>query len=333
MNIKNTRIIISAICMLLLLCACSSGTEKGKKKVMGKAQSAPYELLVVADKEWLKTPAGVALMDVVQAPIDGLPQYESHFRVTSINPAAMNATFKTYAMIVSAEVSPKHKEPLFEVAKDVYCRNQLMIKVSAPDDATLIQYLNDYRDAMLAMLDEHEFARERDLLSRNYSGQVEMQGHQMFAVRMKAPRDIDDVKVGKKFFWASASKQEFKLNICMYSLPLQELSIEEFVAKRDSVMQINIPGGREDQWMETDARSVTCSEVSFRDKKVLAVRGLWDMKNDAMGGPFVSYLYPDEKCNRIIVAEAFVFAPNEKKRPLIRELEAALQTLEMNPRL
>ncbi|MBQ4379873.1 MAG: DUF4837 family protein, partial [Bacteroidaceae bacterium] len=62
-------------------------------------------------------------------------------------------------------------------------------------------------------------------------------------------------------------------------------------------------------------------------RNVVQVRGLWDMHNDAMGGPFVAYLLEDAQNDRMLVAEGFVFAPDEKKRPLIRELEAALQTL------
>ena len=143
------------------------------------------------------------------------------------------------------------------------------------------------------------------------------------------PQDIDDVKAGKDFFWASSIKQEFKLNICMYSLPLRNLSLDEFVAARDSVMKINIPGGKEGQWMETDGRTVSYSVGQMPDgqRNVVQVRGLWDMRGDAMGGPFVAYLLEDAQNDRMLVAEGFVFAPDEKKRPLIRELEAALQTI------
>jgi len=99
------------------------------------------------------------------------------------------------------------------------------------------------------------------------------------------------------------------------------------VELRDSVMKLNIPGGRDDQWMETDPRTVVAEQVAFEGKSVPVVRGLWDMRNDAMGGPFVCYLHTDTLRNRLLVAEGFVFAPEEKKRPIIRQLEAALQTL------
>jgi hypothetical protein len=96
-------------------------------------------------------------------------------------------------------------------------------------------------------------------------------------------------------------------------------------------MRVNIPGGHEGQWMETDARTLSYNQRTDPESGVLqmVVRGLWDMKGDAMGGPFVSYIQLDTLNERLLVSEGFVFAPNKKKRALIRELEAALQSVEL----
>jgi len=99
------------------------------------------------------------------------------------------------------------------------------------------------------------------------------------------------------------------------------------LAARDSVMKINIPGGKEGQWMETDPRAVLAEKVQVGGRQIAAFRGLWGMRKDAMGGPFVAYYYPDSVNNRLLVAEGFIFAPEEKKRPLIRKIEASLQTV------
>ena len=48
-----------------------------------------------------------------------------------------------------------------------------------------------------------------------------------------------------------------------------------------------------------------------------------------MGGPFVSHQVVDEKNNRVIVVETFLYAPNKKKGDLIRKLEAALFSLKL----
>ena len=53
------------------------------------------------------------------------------------------------------------------------------------------------------------------------------------------------------------------------------------------------------------------------------------MKGDMMGGPFVSHARLDEKNNRVVVVEGFVFAPETDKRNFIRRVESALYTLRL----
>ena len=53
------------------------------------------------------------------------------------------------------------------------------------------------------------------------------------------------------------------------------------------------------------------------------------MHGDAMGGSFVAHSAADSARGRIIVAEAFVYAPEMKKRNLMRQVEAALYTLKI----
>ncbi len=59
------------------------------------------------------------------------------------------------------------------------------------------------------------------------------------------------------------------------------------------------------------------------------MRGLWKMQGDMMGGPFVSHIRLDEANNRVVVAEAFVYAPETSKRNYIRRMEASLFTLRL----
>lgn len=321
---------VAVIAMMgVCLCSCGGSGKSGKGAVKGRSQGAPYELLVVADKEWLKSGAGQTLMDVVEGPIEGLPQYEPQFRCTKINRSGFNSTFKVYRNIVIVEVNRKYAEAEMRIARDEYCRPQLIVYLTAPDDEAFAGMMQTRQEQLLDLFNEQELSRERALLKKKYSQVVKKQAERQFGVVFLAPQDIDEVKEGQNFFWASASKQDFKLNVCMYRLPLRDLSLDDFVAARDSVMKTNIPGGREDQWMETDSRTVSFRQRPTADGKSLitVVRGLWDMRNDAMGGPFVAYLMTDEKTKSLLVAEGFAFAPNEKKRPLIRELEAALQTV------
>ena len=69
--------------------------------------------------------------------------------------------------------------------------------------------------------------------------------------------------------------------------------------------------------------------TTVNDKYCGVLRGLWHMKGDMMGGPFVSHARLDEKNNRVVVVEGFVFAPETDKRNFIRRVESALYTLRL----
>ena len=60
---------------------------------------------------------------------------------------------------------------------------------------------------------------------------------------------------------------------------------------------------------------------------VFETKGIWEVKNDFMGGPFVNYLLKDEKSNQWIVVEGFAFAPSVSKREFMFELNSILSTI------
>jgi hypothetical protein len=152
---------------------------------------------------------------------------------------------------------------------------------------------------------------------------------------MKIPSDIAGYKQGRNFLWFSdynnPSKVEM-LSFAVYSYPYngpEDFSKENFIHMRDSMMMENIQGGEPGQFIKTDAESVTLSEEGYDGKYMSIARGLWYMENDIMGGPFVSHSIVDEVHNRMVVVEAFVYAPNKLKRNFMRKLEASLYTLEL----
>ena len=99
------------------------------------------------------------------------------------------------------------------------------------------------------------------------------------------------------------------------------------MAARDSVMMRGIPGERTGMYMRTVPGSVRCGLAKEKGRTLMISRGLWEMRGDAMGGPFVAHSMVDSARGRVVVAEAFVYAPESRKRNLIRQSEAALYTL------
>jgi hypothetical protein len=139
------------------------------------------------------------------------------------------------------------------------------------------------------------------------------------------------MKTGENFIWASNDGISSIQNICIYSLPYvseKMLTQRPYIALRDTVMKHNIPGEKPGMWMQTNPEFVWTKNITVNGQYAMEARGLWEMRNDAMGGPFVSHSRIDTKNNKVIVVEGFVYAPEKMKRSMIRRLEAALYTLE-----
>ena len=68
-------------------------------------------------------------------------------------------------------------------------------------------------------------------------------------------------------------------------------------------------------------------KVNIAGKSAIETRGLWIVKDDFMGGPFLSYTIIDKTNHRILIIEGFSYAPSSKKRDFVFELEAILKTI------
>ncbi|MBR6198428.1 MAG: DUF4837 family protein [Bacteroidaceae bacterium] len=315
-----------------ILPSCSGGGTQKKGKATAKVLSAPYELLLVAHKSWLSAGDGIEFRRIVDCPIVGIPQLEPNFRVTALEPHDYKGKYLMYGNIFIADIDARYNEPELDVQYDVNACPQIVITVKAPTSERMMAFLDGKQDSVLNLFVQHELKRERNILIKSHSAAVLRAADKMFGAKFFAPIDVDAVFKKDNFFRAVSSKRFQVMNICMYSYPytsLDDFNKETFIQKRDSAMRKWVYGDTEENYMCTDPRSVVDKKTTMNGKFVYQVRGLWVYNKAPFGGPFVSYSFVDEPNNRVVVAEGFIWAPEEKKRPLIRELEAAVQTVEL----
>ena len=58
-------------------------------------------------------------------------------------------------------------------------------------------------------------------------------------------------------------------------------------------------------------------------------RGIWEMENDFMGGPFITWMIVND--DDLIYVDGFVWAPGKTKRRLLQQLEKIVSTTNKNP--
>lgn len=305
---------------IVALCSCSGGPQS----LLPKSGGRPYEVLLVASDRRC-----AAVVDsVLTQDMPSLPQREPMFDVSLIDTTRFNQTTRLARCIVIVTVNPAvFTSTRIRYEKNVWARPQLVVYVNTPSASQLSQYMAKAGHRLTSLLTRAEINTAISTLRAGSNRKAESSIRSMFGWDMRIPAEMKAGKTGRNFIWLSDNRPDRMRNICVYSYSGTTLDAHRALAARDSVMRLNIPGELDGMYMQTTPGSVTAGLATEDGRTVMISRGLWEMRNDAMGGPFVSYSVVDSANSRIIVAEAFVYAPGTNKRNLIRSAEAALYTL------
>lgn len=105
---------------------------------------------------------------------------------------------------------------------------------------------------------------------------------------------------------------------------------EQIISFRDSVCKKIWSEKEKGVYMYTEDAYVPVDykEVTFLGQFAAKLYGHWAIQHKGQGGSFVSYTFYDEHTDRLYYLEGFVYAPGQHKLPLLRTLEAILQTFE-----
>lgn len=316
---------------ILFLSSCG-----GKKKSAFTPTSSgrPYELIVVIDDSLWKRPAGRALFNVLDSDMPGLPQSERVFRIMNTDPHHFSMTLKLLRNIIIADIQNIYTQAKFKVASDVYADPQAVLTIQAPNEEEFQAYVEENGQLIIDYFTRAEMNRQMRILEKEHSNFISTKVKEMFGYDVWMPGELTSTKVGQDFLWASTNAATSDMNFVIYSIPYTDartFTREFYLQKRDSVMRQNIPGAREGMYMATDTLTVATKALTIQDEYALEARGLWKMKGDFMGGPFVSHTRLDKANNKVVTVEAFIYSPDKLKRNLVRMMEAGLYTLRFTP--
>lgn len=325
---KKYLFFFSMALIVMMLSSCS-----GKKGVFTPTSSGrAYEILVVVENPVWEAAAGRALFDVLDSDVPGLPQSERSFRIMYTTPKNFDMTLKLLRNIIIVDIQNIYTQPKFKYARDVYASPQLILTIQAPDEASFAKFVEENRQVIIDFFTRAEMNRQMTVLEKKHSNYISNKVDSMFGVDIWLPGELTGSKTGKDFFWAGTNTATADQNFVIYSYPYTDKNTftkEFFVHKRDSVMKANIPGAKEGMYMMTDSLMTDVRPIDVHGDYTMEARGLWRMKGDIMGGPYVSHTRLDKENQRIITAEIFVYSPDKMKRNLVRMLEASLYTLKL----
>ncbi len=314
---------------LLLLTACD--TTSLKPTITGSA----FEILVVVDEPIAASEAGKNLFGILNQDMYGLPQAEPLFKISRTPHSGFTSILRPARNIIVLEVSDNYSRTRIATQHDVWAAPQAVLKITSNSKEAAQQAIDKYQHDIIEFFVKAERDRTIAYQKRYADKEAMKKVEDKFGFSMVLPKGMNRFKEEENFLWISNASDEVRQNIVIYSYPYtskETFTRENLLAKRDSVMLLWIPGPTEDSYMATEYRvePPVLNEISINDQYAAELRGMWRVQGDLMGGPFVNITRLDEKNQRIVTVEAFIYAPTRNKRNAIRQVEALLHTVEFS---
>ena len=322
------RNIISLMFLFVWLSSCDNG--KPNKRILSESSGNLNNISVVVDNDLWQGAVGEAIRDVLGAPIYGLNQDEPMFNLSQI-PTQVFSDFVTKNRTI-LKIEKGTNDPDVKVGDNVYAKPQRVILVTGMTDADIISQLHENASMIVAAFraKELEEKQRRIKLSLHKSDQL----IEKLGIALDFPSVYRIAKEENNVFWIRKDITTGTTNLLVYEIPFNTISrndslVNQIVRVRDSVNRAFIPGPTEDAYMTTeDAYAPFITEIKIRDRSAIETKGIWDMENAFMSGPFVNYMIEDKDNARFVVIEGFAFAPSVSKRDYMFELEAIIKSIQ-----
>jgi hypothetical protein len=317
--------ILSVLLASIVLLSCGKAEEK---RYVSSSSGDINSIVVVADNLLWENNVGDAIRDVLAASVDGLSKEEPQFSMSQMPTEVFSGFAKKNRTVLKIE---KGKEAATQIARDAYARPQTLVVISGQNNAEIIDQININSGKIINAFKATELKERQRRTSKSLFNDTPLK--EKLGVSLKFPTAYRIAKSEDELFWIRRDIKKGNVDLLVYEIPLssirkQDSAVIDIIRVRDSVGKIHIEGALEGSYMATEpAFTPVISNVIIDNKPTFETRGIWDLKNAFMSGPYINYAIEDKVNNRYIIAEGYVFAPSIAKRDYVFELESIIKSI------
>lgn len=338
---KNVLILIMVIAVAS---SCNNGgsssSDSGNQSSGKKNTNLPHsvgassELLVVMNEGFWKGEPGQQVRDFFHQDVPGLPQSEPRFHTANINVSALNKKmFKKHRNLFIVEIGDEFEETNVSNKSDVWASPQRFIRITAPTTEAFSEAFEEYKEGFLTLFHKSEIRRIQITFKAGEDVALRNKLMKTRGISLVMPRGFFIAKEKNNFLWLRKETQQYSQGLMVMFNNYESTSQFDRLAileRRNNITRKHIPGPSEGSYMKISSEVEPEMETTtFQGSFAVLTRGLWDVENDFMGGPFMSYTFVDEKNARLITLDSYVYAPGQEKRDKLLQMEAIMKSLEI----
>lgn len=319
---------IAFLFLIVLLTACK---DDKNAKYLPDSTGAINSLAVVMDNQLWQGEVGDKVREHFAASVVGLNMPEPLFTINYMPESVFSGAIQHSRSVLFVSKDSVSK---VGIKKDEFAKPQNVAIITGGTVQQIKANIDAKADEIIKTFKNLEIQEAQNRFK------ISLNKEQILKEKFGITLDIPSVyKVGKQadnFVWIDRQVPKGSMNLIVYTMPENYFNqdstfVKDILRMRDSIGSINIPG--EDV---AGKMNHMASEMNFAPHiypaevaglKAAEVRGLWEMSDYPMGGPYLMYIINDKERNRKLVIEGFIFAPATQKRDNIFELEAIIKTL------
>ena len=308
----------TAIILFFLITALSCSDNQ--QKLLPASSGNINNISVVTNDEIWEGAVGEVIRENFGRPIYGLPQIEPIFSLSHI-PSKVFSGFATKSRTI-LKIDVSENEGVFNF-KNTYASPQRIIQITANSPDKIIEIINENLNSIYSTMYFNEIQEKQRRISKNLNKTQAIKKNT--GVSLKFPSAYRVAKADTNFVWIRRDIETGSVNLFIQRQRNQ--TEQSIIEKRDSISKIYIPGPVENTYMSTDLiYTPNTQQINVGGKQVFETRGLWEIEDQFMAGPFLNFqikLGDDD----FIMLDGFVYSPGSTKREYIFELEAIMRSL------
>lgn len=325
------RILACFLGILVTIIACK---DEGKQDYLPDSVGAMNTLTIVIDNELWKSSVGDAIRENYTAAAQGLTWDEALFSVTQIPPQIFSGSVRNTSSVLFVM---EDSLSIAHMKSNMFAKPQKVGVVKGRNKQEIIDNINNTAPEFIDAFKTLEIQKAQQRFTKSLNKEKALQDK--FNISMTIPSIYRVGREEDNFVWIDREIQKGNMNIIVYSMPWDSFQndstfVQDIIKMRDSIGGLFIPGedipGKKNHMVTEKAFSPYVFPAEVARKKAAEVRGIWEMSEYPMAGPFLNYIINDKENNRKLILEGFVFAPATRKRDYMFELEAILKSVRFN---
>lgn len=312
----------------VLIVSCNDSSKD--QRIIPSSSGRINTLLVVTDNLLWDDSVGEAIRSTFAAPVPALNQEEPLFTLSQMPTQVFSGFATKNRIILKIE---KGKPASTSIKEDAYAKPQTVVVVSGMTNQEIIEQITNNASKIISVFKKEEIKERQRQINKSLFDDKAIEKE--LGVSLNFPTAYRIAKQDGNFFWIRKDIATGTMDLMVYEVPLSNIkkgdsAVIDVVRMRDSIGEVHIEGPVEGSYLMTEeAFTPYFYETILDNKPTFETKGLWDVKNAFMSGPFINYAIEDKTNNRYVVVEGYVFTPSVEKRDYIFELEAIIKSIKI----